>query len=39
MTMPVVNSPSVDIAKRNLDKFWSNQDVCYDYKENYRNWS
>jgi len=28
----VVKSLSVDRVKRNLDKFWCNQDICYNYK-------
>ena len=28
----VVKNPSVDSFKRNLDKFWCNQDVYYNYK-------
>jgi hypothetical protein len=30
----VINSNSVNAFKNNLDKYWSNQDVLYDYKAN-----
>jgi len=32
LPMCVVESPSVDSFKRNLDKFWCSQDIYYNYK-------
>ena len=30
----VVNAPSVNSFKNRIDRFWSNQDIMYDYKAN-----